>query len=74
MQAKYVEMEDLRKQEETRQIRIMKAKEDLFAAEVELANLPTFEPPKNEIVCWILHNCSISHLLADQFSIHVCHV
>ncbi|KAM0950640.1 putative structural maintenance of chromosomes protein [Dioscorea sansibarensis] len=49
VQAKYVEMEDLRKQEETRQIRIMKAKEDLLAAEEELANLPTFEPPKNEI-------------------------
>ncbi|GAB2300145.1 Structural maintenance of chromosomes protein 5 [Dionaea muscipula] len=43
------EMEDLRKQEQTRQQRIVKAKEDLLAAELELANLPLFEPPKDQI-------------------------
>ncbi|KAJ0975605.1 hypothetical protein J5N97_017570 [Dioscorea zingiberensis] len=49
VQAKYVEMEDLRKQEESRQLRFLKAKEDLLAAEEELANLPIFEPPRNDI-------------------------
>lgn len=47
--AKYAEMEDLRRQEESRQHRITKAKEDLVAAERELANLPVYEPPKDEI-------------------------
>ncbi|XP_058105367.1 structural maintenance of chromosomes protein 5 isoform X2 [Magnolia sinica] len=47
--AKYVEMEELRRQEESRQERISRAKEDLAAAEFELANLPVFEPPRDEI-------------------------
>ncbi|KAJ0975612.1 hypothetical protein J5N97_017577 [Dioscorea zingiberensis] len=49
VQAKYVEMEDLRKQEESRQLSFLKAKEDLLAAEEELAKLPIFEPPRNDI-------------------------
>lgn len=47
-------MEDLRRQEESRQQRISKAKEDLAAAEVELASLPRNEDPKDEIVSCIL--------------------
>lgn len=43
-------MEDLRKQEESRQRRISKAQEDLSAAELELANLPSYEPPRGKIV------------------------
>lgn len=50
LQAKYNEMEDLRRQEETRQQRILKAKEELAAAEHDLENLPHYEPPKDEIV------------------------
>ncbi|XP_055817901.1 structural maintenance of chromosomes protein 5 [Solanum dulcamara] len=46
---KYKEMEELRKQEESRQRRISKAQEDLSAAELELANLPSFEPPRDKI-------------------------
>ncbi|MCD9560307.1 Structural maintenance of chromosomes protein 5 [Datura stramonium] len=46
---KYKEMEDLRKQEESRQRRISKAQEDLSAAELELANLPPYEPPRDKI-------------------------
>lgn len=46
---KYKEMEDLRKQEESRQRRISKAQEDLSAAELELANLPSYEPPRGKI-------------------------
>ncbi|KAM4070781.1 hypothetical protein ACB094_11G010200 [Castanea mollissima] len=42
-------MEDLRKQEEYRQQRIIKAKEDLAAAEAEFENLPSYEPPKDEL-------------------------
>ena len=43
-------MEDLRKQEESCQQRIIKAKENLAAAEAELENLPPYEPPKDELV------------------------
>lgn len=46
---KYKEMEDLRKQEESRQRRISKAQEDLSAAELELANLPPYEAPRDKI-------------------------
>ena len=43
-------MEDLRKQEESCQQRIIKAKENLAAAKAELENLPPYEPPKDELV------------------------
>ncbi|KAM3265363.1 structural maintenance of chromosomes protein 5 [Capsicum annuum] len=46
---KYKEMEDLRKQEESRQRRLLKAQEDLSAAELELANLPPYERPRDKI-------------------------
>ncbi|XP_020114190.1 structural maintenance of chromosomes protein 5 [Ananas comosus] len=49
VQAKYAEMEDLKRQEESRQQRISKAKEDLVTAEKELAELPIFEPPRVEM-------------------------
>ncbi|XP_031476493.1 structural maintenance of chromosomes protein 5 [Nymphaea colorata] len=49
VQSKSDEMEDLRKREESRQTKIAKAKVDLSAAEDELAKLPPFEPPKEEI-------------------------
>lgn len=47
-------MEDLRRQEETRQQRLLKAKEELAAAGHELEKLPHYEPPKEEIVSCIL--------------------
>ena len=43
-------MEYPRKQEESRQQRIIKSKEELAAAKVELENLPPYEPPKDELV------------------------
>lgn len=49
LRGKYQEMEELRRQEESRQQRILRAKEDLAAAEVEFENLPLYEPPKDEI-------------------------
>ncbi|KAI9116670.1 hypothetical protein K1719_012328 [Acacia pycnantha] len=49
LQGKYNEMEDLRRQEENRRQRLLKAKEELAAAELELENLPHYEPPKEEI-------------------------
>ncbi|GAB2216841.1 hypothetical protein Droror1_Dr00024621 [Drosera rotundifolia] len=49
IQGTYNEMEDLKRQEQTHQKRIMKAKEDLATAELELANMPPFEPPKDHI-------------------------
>ncbi|KAA8515642.1 hypothetical protein F0562_018747 [Nyssa sinensis] len=49
VRGKYDEMEELRRQEESRQQRISKAREDLVAAELELANLPPYEPPKDEL-------------------------
>ncbi|KAK3006360.1 hypothetical protein RJ639_016613 [Escallonia herrerae] len=49
VRGKYKEMEELRRQEQSRQERISRAREDLKAAELELANLPAYEPPKDEI-------------------------
>ncbi|KAF3957734.1 hypothetical protein CMV_017286 [Castanea mollissima] len=49
VRGKYKEMEDLKKQEEYRQQRIIKAKQDLAAAEAEFENLPPYEPPKDEL-------------------------
>ncbi|KAL4600946.1 hypothetical protein ACB092_11G236600 [Castanea dentata] len=49
VRGKYKEMDDLQKQEESRQQRIIKAKRDLAAAEAELENLPPYEPPKDEL-------------------------
>ncbi|XP_068658656.1 structural maintenance of chromosomes protein 5 [Aristolochia californica] len=43
------EMDELRRQEESRQQRISKAKDDLANAERELADLPPYEPPKEEL-------------------------
>ncbi|KAL5708300.1 Structural maintenance of chromosomes protein 5 [Ranunculus cassubicifolius] len=45
----YKEMEEMRKQEESRQHRISQAKADLASAELDLANLPVYTPPKDEI-------------------------
>lgn len=50
VRGKYKEMEDLRKQEESRQQRIIKAKEDLAAAVTESETLPIYEPPKEVLV------------------------
>ncbi|XP_052193685.1 structural maintenance of chromosomes protein 5 [Diospyros lotus] len=49
VRGKYNEIEELKRQEENRQERISRAKEELIAAEKELANLPPYEPPKEEI-------------------------
>ena len=43
-------MEELERQEQSRQERIAKAEKDLTDAELELQNLPPFEPPRNKIV------------------------
>lgn len=43
-------MEGLRRQEQSRQERISKAKEDLAVAESEFADLPHYEPPKDKLV------------------------
>lgn len=56
VRAKYAEMEDLKRQEESRQQRISKAKEDLVIAEKELAELPVFEPPRVEMVHFLTSN------------------
>lgn len=47
----YDEMEELRRQEESRQHRISRAKEELAEAEQALENLPMYEPPTDELVC-----------------------
>ncbi|KAL3516439.1 hypothetical protein ACH5RR_023341, partial [Cinchona calisaya] len=46
---KYNEMEELKMQVESRQRRVSKSKEDLEAAELELASLLVFEHPKDKI-------------------------
>ena len=50
VQAKYNEMADLRKQEESHLHLIRKAEDDLAAAEIELSNCPVYEPPRGELV------------------------
>uniref|UniRef100_A0A6N2L232 Structural maintenance of chromosomes protein 5 n=1 Tax=Salix viminalis TaxID=40686 RepID=A0A6N2L232_SALVM len=47
IRGKYKEMGDLKKEEESHQQRIIKAKEDLAIAEEELRNFPVHEPPKD---------------------------
>ncbi|KAJ6299423.1 hypothetical protein OIU76_020397 [Salix suchowensis] len=47
IRGKYKEMGDLKKEEESCQQRIIKAKEDLAIAEEELQNFPVHEPPKD---------------------------
>lgn len=49
VRGKFKEMEGLRRQEQSRQERISKAKEDLAVAESEFANLPHYEPPKDKL-------------------------
>ncbi|WVZ24282.1 hypothetical protein V8G54_002826 [Vigna mungo] len=49
LQGKYKEMEELRRQEETRQQKLVKAREELAIAEEELENLPSYVPPKDEL-------------------------
>ncbi|XP_047167362.1 structural maintenance of chromosomes protein 5 isoform X2 [Vigna umbellata] len=49
LQGKYKEMEELRRQEETRQQKLVKAREELAIAEHELENLPSYVPPKDEL-------------------------
>ncbi|CAA0808920.1 Structural maintenance of chromosomes protein 5 [Striga hermonthica] len=49
VQGAYDEVDDLRHQEESRQLRICKAKEDLAAAEAELRNFPPYEPPRQKM-------------------------
>ncbi|CAK9152288.1 unnamed protein product [Ilex paraguariensis] len=49
LRGKYHEMEELRRQEESRQERIARAKDNVVAAELEFENLPPYEPPREEI-------------------------
>ncbi|THU71336.1 hypothetical protein C4D60_Mb04t00330 [Musa balbisiana] len=49
VRGKYAEMDELRRHEESCQQRITKAKEDLLAAEKELADHPIYEAPTDEI-------------------------
>nr|GEV53040.1 structural maintenance of chromosomes protein 5 [Tanacetum cinerariifolium] len=49
VKSKYKDMEELEKQEQSRHARISKAEKDLASAELELQNLPRYEPPKEKI-------------------------
>ncbi|XP_031113610.1 structural maintenance of chromosomes protein 5 [Ipomoea triloba] len=49
IRGKYREMEDQRRQEESRQEKLSKALNDLRDAELELANLPSSELPQNKL-------------------------
>ncbi|CAN1132559.1 Structural maintenance of chromosomes protein 5 [Linum perenne] len=49
LRGKYTEIEDLRREEDSRKQKILKLEEDLSAAEIELQNCPVFEPPKDAI-------------------------
>jgi hypothetical protein len=64
LQGKYKEMDELKRQEETRQQKFINAREELAAAELELKNLDPFVPPKDELVsvllvigCYYLYLC-----------------
>lgn len=49
VRAKYEEVEDLKRQEASRQQRILKAKEDFATAQRQLADLPAYCPPKEKL-------------------------
>ncbi|KAJ9558256.1 hypothetical protein OSB04_012870 [Centaurea solstitialis] len=49
VKGKYHDMEELERQEQSRQERIAKAEKDLTDAESELENLPPYEPPREAI-------------------------
>lgn len=49
VKGRYHDMEELERQEQSRQERIVKAEKDLTDAELELQNLPPFEPPRDKI-------------------------
>ncbi|GKA15741.1 structural maintenance of chromosomes protein 5 [Tanacetum coccineum] len=49
LKSKYKDVEESEKQEQSRQARISKAEKDLADAELELHNLPRYEPPKEKI-------------------------
>lgn len=54
MRSKAREFAEVSRREATRQEKIASAARDLAQAETELANLPIYEPPKEEIVSNIL--------------------
>ncbi|KAL2330753.1 hypothetical protein Fmac_018334 [Flemingia macrophylla] len=49
LQGKYTEMEELRRQEETKQQKLVKFREELASAELELEEMPPFVAPKDEL-------------------------
>ncbi|KAM7474353.1 hypothetical protein LguiB_021596 [Lonicera macranthoides] len=49
VRGKFNEMEEFRRQEQSHQEKISRAKEDVAAAELELANLPPYDPPRDEL-------------------------
>lgn len=73
LQGKYNEMEGLRREEETRQHKIRKAREELAAAEHELESLDPYVPPKDELVSvflvisYIIYTIYISTIKAQFF-------
>jgi len=69
LQGKYKEMEELRRQEETRQQKLVKAREELATAEHELENLPSYVPPKDELVCIHMSLIISFTLLCNSFKI-----
>ncbi|KAL4561803.1 hypothetical protein LXL04_023466 [Taraxacum kok-saghyz] len=52
VKGKYSDMDELEKQEQSRQERIGKAEKDLADTEMQLENLPVFQPPKDKIVIY----------------------
>ncbi|CAA7395978.1 unnamed protein product [Spirodela intermedia] len=68
-QVKHTEMDDLRKQEESRLHRIKKAEDDLAAAEIELSNCPIYEPPKDELESLGAKICELE-VAANQKKLH----
>jgi len=50
LEGNYKEMDELRRQEKTRQQKLRKARDELSAAELELESLNPYVPPTDEIV------------------------
>lgn len=69
VRGKYTDMEDLKRQEESRQKRIGRAKEELIAAERELEELPVYEPPKDKLE-WLCAQILDLELNAKQMRMH----
>ncbi|XP_029127020.1 structural maintenance of chromosomes protein 5-like [Cajanus cajan] len=70
LRGKYTEMEELRRQEETQQQKLVKAREELAIAELELEEMVPYVAPKDELVSILMSLIISFTFLFKMFFIH----